>query len=87
MKPVTLPLKLRMNRAEVGDLHQALVFLGLSIVDEEKSNQRFGASTRAAARRYRLIGWAIKATPNILRRLGLPWFLLHPCNLHNGMRD
>jgi hypothetical protein len=85
MKPLTYPLKLQMNCAEVGD--QALVFLGLTTVDEEKSNQRFGASTRAAARRYRLIGSAIKSNPSILRRLGFAWFLPHPCNLQKRIRN
>lgn len=54
MKPVTFPLKLQMKRAEVGSLHEALSFLGFSIADEEKSNQRFGATTRAAARQFQV---------------------------------
>jgi Tc toxin complex TcA C-terminal TcB-binding domain/ABC toxin N-terminal region/Neuraminidase-like domain/Salmonella virulence plasmid 28.1kDa A protein/Putative peptidoglycan binding domain len=54
MKPVTFTLKLQMKRAEVGDLHQALSFLGLAIAGAEKSNQRFGASTRAAVRQFQM---------------------------------
>jgi hypothetical protein len=54
MKPVTYPLKLQMKRAEVGDLQQALSFLGLIIAEEEKTNQRFGVSTRAAMRQFQL---------------------------------
>lgn len=54
MKPVIFPLKLQMNRAEVGDLHQALSALGFTIAAAEKKNQRFGPSTRAAVRKFQL---------------------------------
>jgi peptidoglycan hydrolase-like protein with peptidoglycan-binding domain len=43
-----------MKRAEVGDLQQALSFLGLTIASEEKNNQRFGATTRAAVRQFQI---------------------------------
>jgi len=39
---------------EVGPLHEALSFLGLSIADEETSNQRFGVTTRAAVRKFQV---------------------------------
>ncbi len=52
MKPVTFPLRLQMKRAEVGDLHQALAILGLTIAGTETNNQRFGVSTRAAVTQF-----------------------------------
>ncbi|MGB4069894.1 MAG: neuraminidase-like domain-containing protein [Nitrospira sp.] len=52
MQPVNFPLKLQMKRPEVGDLHQALSTLGFAIAAAEKKNQRFGVSTRAAAREF-----------------------------------
>jgi len=54
MKPVVFPLKTQMKRTEVGDLHQALSSLGFSIAGPEIKNQRFGASTRAAVRKFQL---------------------------------
>ena len=44
MSPVTFPLKLQMKRAEVAPLHEALSFLGFTFADDEKTNQRFGAT-------------------------------------------
>jgi peptidoglycan hydrolase-like protein with peptidoglycan-binding domain len=54
VKPVIYPLKLQLKRVEVGDLQQALSFLGLTIAGEEKKNQRFGATTRAAVRQFQV---------------------------------
>lgn len=54
MKPVTFPLRLQMKRAEVGDLHQALAILGLTIAGTETNNQRFGVSTRAAVTQFQI---------------------------------
>ncbi len=55
MQPVIFPLKLQMKRAEVGDLHQTLSALGFTIAQAEKKNQRFGASTREAVRKFQLV--------------------------------
>lgn len=48
MKPIIFPLNFKMRRAEVGDLHQALVLLGFQIVAAEINAARYGASTRDA---------------------------------------
>jgi hypothetical protein len=37
VKPVVHPLKLQMKRPEVHTLHQALSFLGLTILEKEKN--------------------------------------------------
>ena len=51
MNKVTFPLKLQMNRAEVANLQAALSVLGSTIAEAENTHQRYGASTRAAAKR------------------------------------
>lgn len=48
MNKITPTLKLQMVRPEVADLHAALRLLDLSMSDAEATNQRYGASTRAA---------------------------------------
>lgn len=45
MKKVTFPLKMEMKKAAVGDLHQALVFLGLAVSEPEKTARLFGQTT------------------------------------------
>ena len=52
MNKITFPLTLQMKRPEVANLHEALVFLGSTIADTEKTNQRYGASTRAAVTKF-----------------------------------
>ena len=48
MNRIAFPLKLQMKSPEVAHLHEALVFLGLTITEAETTNQRYGATTRAA---------------------------------------
>ena len=48
MKKIIFPLKPRMKRREVGDLHNALALMGLEVGDSERNNRHFGASTRIA---------------------------------------
>lgn len=52
MNEITFPLKLQMKSPEVANLHEALAFLGLTIADGEKTNQRYGASTRTAVTKF-----------------------------------
>ncbi|MBS0150492.1 MAG: peptidoglycan-binding protein [Nitrospira sp.] len=72
MNPVIFPLKFQMKRAEVSDLHQALSILGFIIVQGEKKNQRFGASTRSAVQEFqtqhqlKVTGTVDKATARAL---------------------
>lgn len=48
MTSITFPLKLQMKGPTVGDLHVGLQALGYLISDAEKSDSRFGATTRQA---------------------------------------
>ncbi len=48
MNKIIFPIKLQMQRPSVADLHEALALLGFTINDSEKTEHRFGASTRAA---------------------------------------
>ena len=48
MNKVTFPLKPQMKRPEVAHLHAALAFLGFTIAKSDKTNKRYGASTRKA---------------------------------------
>ncbi|HEB92098.1 MAG TPA: hypothetical protein ENI94_01195 [Gammaproteobacteria bacterium] len=74
MKPITFPLNPKMKNLKVGDLHQALAFLGSSIIDKENVNQRFGASTRTAVKQFQLAhqlpatGRVDKATARAINR-------------------
>ena len=52
MKRIVFPLKLRMKRSQVADLHEALALIGLQISGVEKESLRFGASTRDAVRKF-----------------------------------
>jgi hypothetical protein len=52
MNTITFPLKLQMKSPAVADLQEALVFLGFPIIDAEKTNQRYGTSTRAAVLQF-----------------------------------
>ena len=52
MNKITFPLTLQMKRPEVAHLHEALAFLGLTIAAAEKTNQRYGATTRAAVTQF-----------------------------------
>jgi hypothetical protein len=51
MNRVTFPLGPRTERPEVADLHEALLFLGFAVSAAERTNRRFGGSTRAAVAR------------------------------------
>lgn len=48
MPQIVFSLKLQMKRAAVSDLHEVLISLGYQIAEAEKSDKRFGASTRHA---------------------------------------
>ena len=52
MNRITFPLKLQMKRPEVAHLQAGLAFLGFSIAKSDKTNQRFGASTRKAVMQF-----------------------------------
>ena len=52
MKPIIFPLKLRMQGPDVGDLQAALALFELPVVDQERSNQRFGKSTRQSVSKF-----------------------------------
>ena len=75
MKKVVFPLRLRMKRPEVSDLHQALALAGFEVTDTEMASRRFGASTREAVRKLQAAhqlehtGVVDEATANVLNRL------------------
>lgn len=50
MNPVIFPLRRRMKRAEVSDLHEALRLLGFALDAREVREGRFGSSTAEAVR-------------------------------------
>ena len=52
MNKVTFPLKLQIKGPEVANLQEALGFLGFTIAESEATNQRYGASTRAAVKQF-----------------------------------
>jgi hypothetical protein len=76
MRAVTYTLRFQMKRPEIADLHAVLTFLRLTTADEEKVNQRFGASTRAAVPRFQLdhkLPRRAKSTRRPLRRSTKSW--------------
>ncbi|MBB3189318.1 neuraminidase-like domain-containing protein [Halomonas cerina] len=52
MNEVTFPLRIRMRRDTVADLHAVLIKLGHNIKQTERVAQHFGASTRDAVREF-----------------------------------
>jgi len=63
MNKIIPPLKLQMNRAAMGDLHQALMLVGLDVTGAEKDSQRFGTPTREAVRRPPFVSRLTSRTP------------------------
>lgn len=48
MNKIIFPLKFKMSRREIGDLHKALAVLGYAIAENEIDKHRFGTTTRKA---------------------------------------
>jgi len=75
MKKVVFPLRLRMRRPEVGDLHQVLALTEFEVADTEVTSHLYGASTQEAVRKLQaahqleVTGVVDEATANLLNRL------------------